>query len=687
MNDQKYQLNEQEQEIWNVNLDLFNLLDVSSFHQEMVLEYYCSFKIRLMLFHEKFNQLPKELINQIPINLTEIYESTKLKNYTYFIQGGIMDVSRVSEDQYVSIDLEDQYEGITDQVSEAETIIDNAKEEYLSTILPQKEQIKTELNDIISKVEEYRNVYVRIFELTDDFITPYNEKLLKSIIEIISSLTSTIFDKITQSIPFIDYHISPPVIISISSINEKIDEIHSDFEILDEGLCNYSELLKKTKQLTRKISESKKHIEKLVKIDHLTVCEVLYSKNNNNICSLIDHLFFQYFNLNELLSNFENSEIIRCLIHLEYKKTNGFRQLQYIDFVDVLHSINIPNDINDINIVVEIFNLLLPENSIDKRLIDLNASDEVNKLLNEIGVKLFSKSVIFEVLSIAKFCIDLTIKTNDQIYPLLEKAKHLFSSLSDDKNLRQIVEKYYYAPNIPQQNNLFIKYLNEKGFNFILEDRELILDIYRSYINNNDYFNKVKFISTISLNDAIIEFYKIFGEKYREYRSLFILDNEDKYVWPIKISKEEYIDKQIEKYIDLQKYNKFKMHIENTQSNYLTMDEIDQLNGEEFEQALFNLFSQKGYKATKTKQSGDQGADLIIEKFGEITAVQAKCYSNPVSNKAIQEVVASKSYYNANKAMVVTNSIFTKSAKELALINNVELVDRDKLEKWLDDFV
>jgi hypothetical protein len=59
--------------------------------------------------------------------------------------------------------------------------------------------------------------------------------------------------------------------------------------------------------------------------------------------------------------------------------------------------------------------------------------------------------------------------------------------------------------------------------------------------------------------------------------------------------------------------------------------------------------------------------------------VQAKKYQGNVPNSAIQEIVAAKYHYNAEKAIVVTDSSFTPSATELALSNSVELWDGEKL--------
>lgn len=43
-----------------------------------------------------------------------------------------------------------------------------------------------------------------------------------------------------------------------------------------------------------------------------------------------------------------------------------------------------------------------------------------------------------------------------------------------------------------------------------------------------------------------------------------------------------------------------------------------------------------GYDVQNTPLSGDQGADLILEKFGEKTIVQAKRYQGNVTNRAVQ---------------------------------------------------
>ena len=118
-------------------------------------------------------------------------------------------------------------------------------------------------------------------------------------------------------------------------------------------------------------------------------------------------------------------------------------------------------------------------------------------------------------------------------------------------------------------------------------------------------------------------------------------------------------------------------------SGRITIEKIDRCTGVEFEEILNELFSRLGYHVETTKSSGDQGVDLLLKQDGEITAVQAKCYSSSVGNSAVQEIIAGKTYYNAHKAIVVTNNYFTSSAKDLAVSANVLLWDRDKLNEMI----
>lgn len=121
-------------------------------------------------------------------------------------------------------------------------------------------------------------------------------------------------------------------------------------------------------------------------------------------------------------------------------------------------------------------------------------------------------------------------------------------------------------------------------------------------------------------------------------------------------------------------------------SEHLTLGEVDNLNGYEFEDFLKKLFSRMGYQVEQTRLSSDQGADLVVVKFGEKTVIQAKRYGGKVGNYAVQEIMAAISLYKAQNGMVVTNSYFTPAAVELARANRIELIDRDALKNLVERY-
>ena len=113
----------------------------------------------------------------------------------------------------------------------------------------------------------------------------------------------------------------------------------------------------------------------------------------------------------------------------------------------------------------------------------------------------------------------------------------------------------------------------------------------------------------------------------------------------------------------------------------MKMKNIDKLNGRAFEHYLTVQFRHLGYHVTLTSYSHDYGADLVLRKWGKKIVVQAKRYERNVGIAAVQEVVGSIAYYKADRAMVVTNSNFTKSARDLAKRNEVELWGRKEMQK------
>lgn len=112
----------------------------------------------------------------------------------------------------------------------------------------------------------------------------------------------------------------------------------------------------------------------------------------------------------------------------------------------------------------------------------------------------------------------------------------------------------------------------------------------------------------------------------------------------------------------------------------------DLSSGFEFEQYIANLLRKIGYSdVTITKSTGDYGVDVVATKDLVTYAFQCKYYSQPVGNKAIQEVFTGKNYYHAHIGVIVTNNTFTQSAINQAKSVGIILWDGSYLNKLIHE--
>ena len=111
---------------------------------------------------------------------------------------------------------------------------------------------------------------------------------------------------------------------------------------------------------------------------------------------------------------------------------------------------------------------------------------------------------------------------------------------------------------------------------------------------------------------------------------------------------------------------------------------INKMTGVEFEEFCTNLLSKNGFtNVIHTGGPNDQGADIVATKDGIKYAFQCKCYSSPLGNTPVQEALAGKQFRKCHIGVVITNSTFTKGAKELADSTQIILWDNTKLKKLL----
>lgn len=101
----------------------------------------------------------------------------------------------------------------------------------------------------------------------------------------------------------------------------------------------------------------------------------------------------------------------------------------------------------------------------------------------------------------------------------------------------------------------------------------------------------------------------------------------------------------------------------------------------EYEHVIAELLNAHGWQARATSGSGDQGVDVVATFNDTTLVIQCKLYSQPVGNKAVQEVHAGLGFMRATHAAVVTNSSYTKSARQLAQQLGVILIHHDQLQE------
>ena len=130
------------------------------------------------------------------------------------------------------------------------------------------------------------------------------------------------------------------------------------------------------------------------------------------------------------------------------------------------------------------------------------------------------------------------------------------------------------------------------------------------------------------------------------------------------------------------KDNVNKLHQEN-----FTIYDVDRLTGIQFEEFVVELLDANGYvDSYVTGKAGDQGGDVKTTYGDETIIIQAKNYSvdHRVKNDAIQQVAGAIPWYDVDRGIVITNTYFTKSAKELAKVLKITLWDRPIVIQMLD---
>jgi len=306
-----------------------------------------------------------------------------------------------------------------------------------------------------------------------------------------------------------------------------------------------------------------------------------------------------------------------------------------------------------------------------------------------------------------------------------QEIKEVLSS-NRTKNDENIIDDEPEVKTVPLDTILDekIEYLLEKKNVFfheietlVEEKKELTIENWNIFII--DFFQKCNVAVPLNNIDERFDFINKVNEKIHEYaiNKIFeeikvqFLEEIDKHIkvlvkkFNILVYQNDYGDYQFDNWykeldyfysrysIDLSLFDESKLNeLYNVATEkvlrYLEQEDLtdklvfdENMSPTDYEYFCADILKSNGLDARVTKTSGDQGADVIVydENNLAIVVIQCKLYSNPVGNKAVQEIYSAKQHYGASRAIVVTNNTFTKSARQLANSTKVELLHHEDL--------
>lgn len=109
----------------------------------------------------------------------------------------------------------------------------------------------------------------------------------------------------------------------------------------------------------------------------------------------------------------------------------------------------------------------------------------------------------------------------------------------------------------------------------------------------------------------------------------------------------------------------------------------------DFEYLISALYRKMNYETNVTKKARDGGVDILAKKESigekEKLLIQCKRWESKVGEPDVMKLLGAISHAKANRGILVTTSDFSKPAKDFSSENNIELINRSKLNELLND--
>lgn len=109
----------------------------------------------------------------------------------------------------------------------------------------------------------------------------------------------------------------------------------------------------------------------------------------------------------------------------------------------------------------------------------------------------------------------------------------------------------------------------------------------------------------------------------------------------------------------------------------------------QFEELVSSVFKNMGYEIQMTPVTKDGGYDIVASKHiatglsPQKYIIECKRYSRPVGADVVRRLAGAQQISDADRAILVTTSSFTKEAKDEAKKFRLDLADYDMLLMWL----
>jgi restriction system protein len=116
-----------------------------------------------------------------------------------------------------------------------------------------------------------------------------------------------------------------------------------------------------------------------------------------------------------------------------------------------------------------------------------------------------------------------------------------------------------------------------------------------------------------------------------------------------------------------------------------TVAQLMALTPSEFEAWTGDLFRRRGYQVTNTRDTGDHGIDLILDRDGERGIVQCKRYQGTIGEPVVRDLYGVITGERADRGYLVTTANISEQAQRWARGKPLELIDGEKLVLLAED--